>query len=82
MRVIRFKTDMEVMVKFPRTIEVQDYHEFAEMERVLRHLNGKIRVTELGCDENRGAYIGLIHMNTAAHKKLIKSLSAKLEFVE
>ena len=79
---MRVKTDMEVMVKFPRTIEVQDYHEVAEMERVLRHLNSKIRVTELGCDENRGCYVGLIHMNTAAHKKLIKALSAKLEFVE
>jgi hypothetical protein len=71
---------MEVLVKFPRTIEVQDYHEFAEMERVLRHLNGKIRVTELGFEGS--AYIGLIHMNTAAHKKLIKELSARLGLVE
>ncbi len=79
---MRVKTDMEVMVKFPRTIDVEDYHEFGEMERILRLLNHKIRVTELGFDENRGCYIGLIHMNTRAHKKLIKELSAKLVFVE
>jgi len=73
---------MEVMVKFPRTINAEDYHEFVEMEQVLRQLNTKIRVTEIGFDENRRCYVGLIHMNTAAHKKLIKELSAKLVFVE
>ena len=74
---MRVKTDMEVMVNVPRVIEVNDYHEFDEMERILRHLSKKIRVAEIGWDEDRGAYIGLIHVNTSAHKKLIKELIEK-----
>jgi hypothetical protein len=73
---------MEVMVKVPCTIEVKDYHEFSHIEEILKRLNKKIRVTELGFDKYRGSYsyVGLIHVNTAAHKKLIKELSAILEY--
>ena len=71
---------MEVMVRVPRTIEVRDYHEFVELETILQSLNRRLRVTEIGMPANSDRYLGLIHMNTRAHKKLIQELTDRTVF--
>lgn len=79
---MKIKADMEVMVKVPRTIEVRDYHEFVELEEILQSLNRRLRVTEIGMPANSDMYLGLIHMNTREHKKLIKELTDRTVFAE
>lgn len=45
-------------INLPQRIEVDDYHEFQDMERILRIVIPDINVTEIGCT---GRYIGMIH---------------------
>jgi len=72
--------DTEISIKLPKYIEVDDYHELGQLQSFYRkHIDSTIRVHEIGYSERKLMYLGLIHTNTAAHKKMLAELKEALE---
>lgn len=72
--------DTEISIKLPKFIEVDDYHKLGQLQSFYRkHIDSAIRVHEVGFSERKSMYLGLIHTNTDAHKKLLADLKAQLE---
>jgi len=76
---MKIKTDTELTIKLPVTVDVPDYHEFKHIEDLLHRLGAKrARVTEIGCNDF-GHYVGLVHTSSAQHRRLVKQMMAKFE---
>jgi|694.fasta_scaffold10146_2 hypothetical protein len=74
---MKIKTDTELTIKLPTTVEVSDYHEFKQIEDLLHRLGAKrARVTEIGCNDF-GHYVGLVHTSSAQHRRLAEQMIAE-----
>ncbi len=70
----KMEYDSECIIRFPRLTEARDYHEFASIKAFMQHQLGleEIEVDEVGYDN--GMYIGLIHLKTFEHQKILTDL--------
>lgn len=73
--------DETVKFNLPRMIRGNDYHEFRRLSYILQAGLGisGVYVTEVGFDGN---YVGLIHMNTSAHRQLVRELIDRYSTME
>lgn len=71
----KIEYDLIVQVRLPRVISVHDYHEFDSIKHTIKTILGigNIAVDEVGFSAD-GMYIGVIHLNTVEHQKLITEL--------
>ena len=75
-------TNVEITVRLPRVITALDYHDFAEIQRVIQVDLGlsDVYVTEVGFVGLE--YVGLIHMDTESHNQLVLELERYYKQVE
>lgn len=68
------QTDVEITLRLPRVVTVLDYHDFAEIQRVIQEDLGlsDVYVTEVGFVAPE--YVGLIHVDTGSHNQLVMEL--------
>jgi hypothetical protein len=65
---------MNVIIKLPQEIEVEDYHEFSSLQEYFQSLNPKIKVKEVGTN---CSYIGIVYvgsLNDPENKELFQKL--------
>jgi len=65
---------MNVTIKLPQVIVVEDYHEFSSVQEYFQSLNPKIKVKEVGsnCSYTGIAYIG--NLDDFENKKLLQKI--------
>jgi hypothetical protein len=68
------QTDVEITLHLPRVVTALDYHDFAEIQRVIEEDLGVsgVYVTEVGFMAPE--YVGLIHVDTESHNQLVMEL--------
>lgn len=76
------RTNVEITVRLPRVITALDYHDFAEIQRVIQEDLGltEVYVTEVGFLAPE--YVGLIHVDTESHNQLVMELERYYKKVE
>jgi hypothetical protein len=75
-------TDVEITLRLPRIIAVQDYHEFRRLQDFINdelELEG-VYISEVGFIET--VYVGLIHTDCAAHNQMVLELNEHYEQLE
>lgn len=69
---------MDVSLKIPRLITVTDYHEFFNIEDILREFNPRLRCKEIGHDGFD--YVGVVYIGRKPNKTMIRELARKQGF--
>lgn len=69
------ETNSQVTLRLPRVITATDYHEFGDIERILKYKLGVegVYVTEVGFVSPE--YVGVVHMDTESHNQLVMELT-------
>ena len=70
----KIQYDTVVQVALPRLISVRDYHEFNDIKNFMKNELGidNVEVDEVGFHDFM--YVGLIHIKSPAHQKLVTDL--------
>jgi len=70
---------MQIKITLPQRIEVDDYHEFTDVQTYLKLLSKDLKVKELGCN---GRYVGIIYSGKLTDKEnkiLINEIKVELD---
>lgn len=65
---------MKVDIRVPQLVLAVDYHDFDEMNRVVRLLNPQLGVAEISYI-GRGQYLGVIYLDQVPHLSVIRELA-------
>jgi hypothetical protein len=71
---------MNISVNLPLRIDVDDYHEIESIGELLKKLNPRIKVKELGCN---GRYVGIAYIGTLNDdnvKNMIEQITKREQF--
>jgi hypothetical protein len=65
---------MNVDIRVPQLVLAGDYHDFDEMNRVVRLLNPRLGVAEISYI-GQGQYLGVIYLDQVPHVSVIRQLA-------
>lgn len=65
-----------VTLKLPRLVTANDYHEFADIQRLLRIVTDrKVHVYEVGFDVDYSEYVAVVYVGRKPSKRVIGQLA-------
>ncbi len=72
----------EYIVRLPKIFEKYDYHEFDELEEDFQELLPKIKVREVGFDDDIGLYVGVAYIGAKTSPENMKMFLKAKERVQ
>lgn len=65
---------MQIDILVPQLVLARDYHDFDEMNRIVRLLNPRLGVAEISYI-GQGDYMGVIYLDQVPHVSVIRELA-------